>query len=199
MRTVLSIDLGAVAASVLVRRIFQRVACAAFGHRVNNRIFASERGAHRQCPCGAVFLKEDGSETRVSHTLSCFLFGHSYTRMGARDGHCEYVCVTCGHPLLFESEHSSYARKDAFHKQVRYLCGVFGHRVHTVAKRHGMTEYACHCGHSFLCKAQGREKVRHPLVCVFAGHYIRFVECRNGYAEHRCRNCGHTFCFVANT
>jgi hypothetical protein len=34
-------------------------------------------------------------------------------------------------------------------------------------------------------------------VCLFAGHYLRFTERRGHYDEHLCRNCGHTFYFVA--
>jgi hypothetical protein len=41
--------------------------------------------------------------------------------------------------------------------------------------------------------------VRHPLVCVFLGHFVRYVASRSGYAEYVCRNCGHPFCFADPT
>jgi hypothetical protein len=34
------------------------------------------------------------------------------------------------------------------------------------------------------------------LVCLFAGHFLRFTERRGHYDEFLCRNCGHTFYFV---
>ncbi len=37
-----------------------------------------------------------------------------------------------------------------FKKKVRYLCGLFGHRVRHVTTRDGYEEFACFCGHSFL-------------------------------------------------
>ncbi len=177
--------------------IFRRLACALFGHSVDNRAFARYRGALRKCPCGAPFLKGDRSETRVSHTLSCFFFHHVYLKMGARDGHTEFVCEICGHPLLFEIGRSTYASRDAFHKPVRYLCILYGHHLHTVTERNGLTEYACDCGHSFLRREKSRTRFRHPPVCVFKGHYISFVERRGNYDEYLCRNCGHTFSFIA--
>ena len=62
--------------------------------------------------------------------------------------------------------------------------------------RDGFIEYACFCGHSFL-KAQKIEgKIRHPAICVVAGHFIHFLTRRAGYAEYVCRNCGHPFCFA---
>ena len=84
-----------------------------------------------------------------------------------------------------------------FNKKVRYLCGLFGHRVHHVTDRNGFSEYACHCGHTFL-KAQGHmSHITHPLICVASGHRIRYVESRGGWAEYVCRDCGHPFCFAA--
>lgn len=179
------------------RRHFQKIVCLVFGHSVSNRTFANQRGAFRQCPCGDIILKDDGSETHVSHTLSCFFFGHNYTRSEVRDGHSEYICEDCGHPLLFDRDTSAYARRQAFHKQVQYSCIPRGHRLHTVAERHGWVEYACDCGHSFLLPEKGRKKFRHPARCFFAGHRIGFVERRGEFEEFRCRDCGHPFCFVA--
>jgi len=116
--------------------------------------------------------------------------------MCERDGHREYVCVQCGHPLLFAAQTSAYAQRETFRKKVRYLCNLFGHRVHSVAERDGLVEYACDCGHSFLKRRQVEDKITHPLVCLFSGHFIRFVTRRAGYSEYLCRNCGHTFCFI---
>jgi DNA-directed RNA polymerase subunit RPC12/RpoP len=134
----------------------------------------------------------------VTHTVSCFVFGHNYIQIAERAGHHEYVCSRCGHPLLFAIEHDPYARQGAFRKKVRYRCNLFGHHVHHVTERHGFTEYACHCGHSFLKEDAGKEVVKHPLVCLFSGHYVSFTESRGGYDEYRCRNCGHTFYFVVS-
>jgi hypothetical protein len=114
--------------------------------------------------------------------------------MGVRSDHHEYVCTACGHPLLFASE-SLYAWRGEFHKQVRYLCNLFGHDAHLVGQRAGFDEYACHCGHSFLRRGRVKGKLRHPLVCFFAGHFITRLGKRWGAVEYCCRNCGHTFYF----
>ena len=164
------------------------VTCSLFGHRA---------GTTGSCRCGTPILPKDGERTRIRHVLSCFFLGHNYERMATRNEHHEYACRHCGHPLLFPVATDPYATREAFAKKVRYLCNLFGHRVHTVTRRAGATEYACHCGHSFLRDAEGLARVTHPLVCVVAGHFVRFVEDRNGYAEHVCTNCGHTFCFAA--
>jgi hypothetical protein len=167
-----------------------------WGHHVDNRIFRRTAGAPRTCRCGAAYLRE-GAVTRVRHTLSCFLGHHTYEPMTARHGHHEYVCVRCGHPLLFEADTDPYAHRSRFPKKVRYLCGLFGHRVHDVTVRNGFTEQACGCGHTFLLTGGSRSIVRHPLACVLRGHYIAFVERRAGYVEYVCRTCGHPFCFAA--
>jgi hypothetical protein len=89
-----------------------------------------------------------------------------------------------------------YAGGVLFGKKVGYLCNLLGHSVHTVCERNGYTEYACDCGHTFLRRRAGLDRVTHPPVCLFAGHFVRFIERRGGQAEFRCRNCGHTFGFV---
>jgi hypothetical protein len=172
-----------------------RIGCALLGHQVDNRRFAL--AAEKRCVCGERILAEDGSETRVRHTLSCFLRHHTYVKSGERDGHDEYMCTRCGHPLLFRSGQTAYAGLSAFRKRVRYLCNLFGHAVHRVAERRGLTEYACFCGHSFLRPRAGLDWITHPPICSFVGHFVRFVERRDGYSEHVCRNCGHTFGFVS--
>jgi hypothetical protein len=189
-------NVAAVPSESTTERSLRRALCAAFGHRVGNSRFEADPRA-RRCQCGADYLREDGSVTRAAHTLSCFFLGHRYTRMAERDGHAEVACDVCGHPLLFETGRSPYAARRAFTKQVRYACGLFGHEVHPVARRHGMTEYACRCGHSFLLAEAGRSVVRHPLACVAAGHAIRFLERRAGRAEFLCERCGHPFCFAS--
>jgi DNA-directed RNA polymerase subunit RPC12/RpoP len=106
---------------------FADLSCVVWGHVIDNRAFL-ERG--RSClRCGAPILREDGSRTHVGHTFSCFLRHHTYVEGGTRDGHHEYICVRCGHPLLFATESDPYARRDGFMKRVRYLCGLVGHRA----------------------------------------------------------------------
>jgi hypothetical protein len=119
--------------------------CRLWGHHVDNRVFSIEPES-RQCRCGANYLRRDGSLTRVRHTLSCFLGKHTYAPLADRDGCREYVCVQCGHPLVFIDGADPYRRLPGFRKKVRYLCGLFGHRAVEVARRDGAIEYACHCG-----------------------------------------------------
>ena len=183
------------------------LSCALWGHHVDNHRFTAAP-ADRRCGCGATYLAADGSLTRVRHTLSCFLGKHRYTLLTGRDGCREYVCVQCGHPLVYRAAHDPYADSGEFKKKVRYLCGLFGHRVEAVATRDGFVEYACHCGHSFLKPSStgdrgtkvpryGSAIIRHPMICVLLGHYIRYVTSRAGYDEFICVNCGHPFCFVS--
>ena len=175
--------------------LWMRLSCGLWGHVVDNEVFRRTPGS-RHCRCGTEYLPEDGGATHVRHTVSCFLRHHTYVRLADRDGVHEYVCVRCGHPLVFPAEVDRFAHKERFAKKVRYACGIFGHRVHAVAERDGFVEYACHCGHSFLKPAAGTEKIRHPLRCFFFAHRIVFVTIREGYAEYVCSDCGHPFCFV---
>ena len=55
-----------------------------------------------------------GAVTRVRHTLSCFLGHHTYQHLVDRDDHHEYVCVQCGHPLLFAADSDPYADSAIF-------------------------------------------------------------------------------------
>jgi hypothetical protein len=173
-----------------------RLACKLWGHHVDNRAFRQNTGSERYCRCGERYLTTDGSHTRVRHTLSCFLGYHTYARMADRDAHHEYACLQCGHPLVFAADGDPYDGAGEFKKKVRYLCGLFGHRVHRVTVRDGLVEYACHCGHSFLKEEKPIEVIRHPLICVAAGHFVRYLSSRAGYSEYACRNCGHPFCFA---
>lgn len=179
-----------------LRRAFLRASCTLWGHHVDNRVFRTAATEPRHCRCGAAYLGEDRSVTRVRHTLKCFLRHHTYRRLVDRDGYHEYVCIVCGHPLLFREDRDPYDRKPLFEKKVRYLCGLFGHRVERVTARDTFTEYACHCGHTFLKTENDLTLVRHPAICVTGGHYVRFVARRKGFAEYVCRNCGHPFCFA---
>ena len=170
-----------------------RLWCGVWGHAVDNEAFSRDG---RQCTrCGAGMLADDRASIRIGHTLSCFLRHHTYREVARRHQHTEYACIRCGHPLLFRSDADTYTGRIGFEKKVRYLCGVFGHRVHTVTERDGGTEYACHCGHSFVHQPQRREMVRHPLVCVLLGHWVSFVGSRGVYSEYACRTCGHPFLF----
>jgi len=177
-------------------RWWRRLSCWTWGHHVDNAAFRQAAGLSRRCRCGSAYLAEDGSETRVRHTLSCFFGHHTYERLTNRHEHHEYVCVHCGHPLLFHRDADPYTARARFAKKVRYLCGLFGHRVRHVAGRNGFAEYACGCGHTFLKPNAALAHVRHPLACVARGHYVRFVERRAGFAEYVCSTCGHPFCFA---
>jgi len=170
-----------------------RLVCTLLGHAVDRISWHNSGACCRRC--ATTFLSTRAVDTRISHTVSCFLFGHSYHSTGTRDGHNEYVCSQCGHPLLLVIARDPYREYFVFTKKVRYLCNLFGHKVHQVTNRNSFTEYACDCGHSFLKRRSGMVMVKHPLVCLLVGHSVQFVEVRNGHAEFLCRNCGHTFCF----
>jgi DNA-directed RNA polymerase subunit RPC12/RpoP len=171
--------------------------CALWGHVVDNEAFTAGR---RACVrCGIRFLQDEaGAVVRIGHTLSCFFRHHTYERAGVRDGHTEYACVRCGHPLLFRSDADPYASSSHFEKRVRYRCGLFGHRVHVVTSRAGGVEYACGCGHSFIQRPVGESRVTHPLKCFFLAHWVRFVERRGHHSEYACRPCGHPFLFTGH-
>ncbi len=169
--------------------------CAVWGHEVDNHRFLEESG-ERRCRCGAAYRGKDATLTHVRHTLSCFLGHHTYRKLIARDEHTEYVCVQCGHPLLFRADTDPYGDSATFNKKVRYLCGLFGHEVHLVSERDGYREFACHCGHTFLKSERDVTHITHPAICVVSGHRIRYVTSRGGYMEYVCRDCGHPFCFA---
>lgn len=170
------------------------ISCRLWGHHIDNRV-AAVHDVDRRCRCGTPYLARDGSLTRVRHTLSCFLRHHTYVPLSDRHGCREYVCVRCGHPLLFDDAHDPYRKATRFEKRVRYLCGLFGHRVTRVTEREGAVEYGCRCGHTFLKNDGGLATIRHPMVCVLLGHFVRYVTARGGYDEYVCVNCGHPFCF----
>jgi predicted RNA-binding Zn-ribbon protein involved in translation (DUF1610 family) len=176
--------------------LWMRLSCALWGHVVDNAVFKRTAGRTRSCRCGVEYLPEDGTTTHVRHTLSCFLRHHTYVRLADRDGAHEYVCVRCGHPLVFLAGADRFAERGLFTKKVRYACGLFGHRVSEIASRDGFIEYACHCGHSFLKRDGGARTIRHPLICFFTAHRIRFLARRAGYVEYVCEDCGHPFCFA---
>ncbi len=167
--------------------------CLFWGHAVHNDAFLS--GGRACTRCGRAFLNDDERTVHVGHTLSCFFRHHTSEEVVKRHGHTEYACVRCGHPLLFRTDADPYAGGGIFAKRVRYLCGLFGHHVHAVTERDGGTEYACHCGHTFVHLPAARTVVRHPLSCVLMGHWIRFVEARGAWSEYACRTCGHPFLF----
>ncbi|HEX4947310.1 MAG TPA: UbiA family prenyltransferase [Blastocatellia bacterium] len=177
-----------------VRHALARFACFFLGHHFDNR--KSSTNDAGQCPCGEPLLRADDSAVHVRHNLACLLGGHTYEKHGERDGHGEYICTSCGHPMLFVLEVSSYARQDRFRKFVQPRCGLGGHPVHIVTRRDGMTEYACDCGHSFLLPQPALTKVRHPLICLLTGHFIKPFARRDGLREFRCENCGHPFCLT---
>ena len=169
--------------------------CAIFGHRVNNRNWRWGRGL-RHCDCGEAFLNDEGGETRIGHVFKCFFGGHRYRRVGSRHGHNEYACIRCGHPLLIDEAADMYPAQGIFKKRVNYACGLFGHNVHRVTARRGVTEYACGCGHTFLREEARASEIHHPMKCVLAGHFVRCVGAHAGLSEYLCRNCGHPFLFT---
>ncbi len=174
--------------------MFSRAVCFVWGHAVHNAAF---RRHGRACTrCGRACLRDEPGTVRVGHTLSCFLRHHTYERVVERDGHTEYACVRCGHPLLLRASTDPYREAGTFPKRVRYLCGLVGHHVHRVAERDGGTEYACDCGHSFVHQPNGRDVVRHPILCVMLGHWVAFVGIRAAFSEYACRRCGHPFLFA---
>jgi DNA-directed RNA polymerase subunit RPC12/RpoP len=170
-----------------------RLICLLWGHAVHNAAFA--RHGRRCTRCGRECLRDLPGVVRVGHTLSCFFRHHTYERVVERAGHTEYACTRCGHPLLFRTIDDPYSGRGLFRKRVRYRCGLFGHRVHRVTERDGGTEYACHCGHTFVRQPRSQDLVRHPPVCVLLGHWISFIGTRGGWSEYACRNCGHPFLF----
>jgi DNA-directed RNA polymerase subunit RPC12/RpoP len=178
--------------ATLASRFLNEAVCFFFGHDVSVQ---SLHEHDQSCSCGEAVLSEGNPETHVRHNLKCFFGGHKYAKIGVRDGHAEFVCEDCGHPLLFKINDEKYGSHDEFHKPVSYGCIFRGHRLHLVAKRQGLFEYACDCGHSFLLDEANRQRFWHPLICFFAGHFIRLQSKREGMSEFRCRNCGHPFCF----
>jgi UbiA prenyltransferase family len=172
-----------------------RFACFLLGHHFDNRV--SRAGTAGHCHCGEALTQADRTAVHVRHNLACLLSGHTYEKIGERDDHCEYVCESCGHPMLFAIGLSSYSRREHFRKFVRPRCGLGGHPVHIVTTRGGMTEYACDCGHSFLLPQNDLTKVRHPLICLLTGHSIKPFARWGGMREFRCENCGHPFCLTA--
>lgn len=182
-----------------IKAASHRLSCALWGHVVDNQSVARVKSGQRRCRCGAVYLQTDGRTTHIRHTLSCFLRHHTYVVSTERNGAREYVCVRCGHPLVFPVDTDPFAGRAAFPKRVRYACGLFGHPVRTIAARNGFIEYACHCGHSFLGRENVGRTIRHPLVCMLTAHRIRFVVTRGDYAEYVCVDCGHPFCFAGAT
>lgn len=160
--------------------------CSLFGHFVSF-------SPGRECRCGIKILQTDGTQTRIRHVVSCFLAGHQYSFVQTRNEHDEFSCSKCGHPLLFRIDRNAHPHDQPFVKKVRYLCNLFGHQVHAVTGRNGFFEYACNCGHTFVKKQIALKHIKHPVICLFAGHFVRLLCQRSGLDEFYCRNCGHTF------
>src|SRR5688572_18510193 len=97
------------------------ISCALWGHRVDHQLWHPASG-ERLCRCGDVFLKEDATESRIGHVLRCFFRGHWYRRLATRQGHNEYACFRCGHPLLIERTSDTYPAEGVFRKKVSYRC-----------------------------------------------------------------------------
>src|SRR5688572_28911442 len=105
--------------------MLRRMTCAVWGHAVDNRQFAA---TGRQCiRCRRPCLDDQPGYVRIGHTLSCYLRTHTYEPVIDRDGHAEYACTRCGHPLLFALADDPYRGRARFAKRVRYACGLLGH------------------------------------------------------------------------
>jgi hypothetical protein len=147
----------------------------------------------RMCECGQQILNRTGV-TRIRHIVSCFVNGHTYQHVMERNSHEEYMCTRCGHPLLLRRPALHRTRPSRrFRKKVRYLCNLFGHKVHPVTVRQSLFEYACFCGHTFVKRAEEGPKITHPVLCLVAGHYVEWIASRRNLSEFACKNCGHTF------
>ena len=144
-----------------------RLICLIWGHAVDNRVFAE---AGRACTrCGKTCLRDDPTPVRIGHTLSCFLSHHTYEPVGTRDGHMEYACLQCGHPLLFPHDADPYSSRGRFQKRVRYLCGVLGHDVHRVGERHGGVDTPVTAATaSSISRTDGRWSATHYRACCWA-------------------------------
>jgi DNA-directed RNA polymerase subunit RPC12/RpoP len=173
-------------------RFKNAVVCNLVGHDVDNT------EPRERCMCGERIFREDGTPTKIRSNISCFLFFHSYERMARRDAHNEYVCVYCGHTLLFRVDHDPFKEGSRFDKKVAYRCNLRGHHVHQVVERDGYFEYACtSCGHPFLRREDGLTFITH-LPKTILGHAVVFVARRNGYAEFLCADSGHPFCILVD-
>jgi hypothetical protein len=164
-----------------------KLSCLIFGHRAANRT---------NCECLERSLTEDGRLTHVRHIMTCFLGGHTYKRLTDRAGHHEYICQSCGHQWLVSADADPFETTESFVKRPRYWCSVFGHRVYSIGERHGLTEYVCPCGHSFMTPRKSVKKVKHPVTCTLLGHFVRHLCDRLGFSEYVCGICGHTFCYT---
>ena len=56
----------------LTRKLWRKLSCLLFGHKVSNVAFEAMHGSAKHCSCGADYLGAH-EETRVSHTVSCFV------------------------------------------------------------------------------------------------------------------------------
>jgi len=164
-----------------------RLSCLILGHRAANQT---------SCECLERSLTEDGRLTHVRHIMTCFLNGHTYERLTDRDAHHEYICKSCGHQWLVSEKADPFDTKESFVKRPRYWCSVFGHKVYTLGERHGLMEYVCPCGHSFMTRSKTLTRIKHPVTCTLLGHFVRHLADRLGFSEHVCGVCGHTFCYT---
>ena len=104
-----------------------RLSCTLWGHVVDNEVFSYNHDRARRCrQCGLRYLDEDGTRTHVRHTVSCFLRHHTYVRLTDRDGIHEYVCVRCGHPLVFPPVSDRFAERTRFTKRSGICAGFSG-------------------------------------------------------------------------
>jgi hypothetical protein len=162
-----------------------KLSCRILGHRAAN---------HSSCDCLEQSLT-DRFITHVRHILTCFFGGHTYERLTERNAHHEYVCRQCGHQLLVPADSDPFETTTSFMKRPRYWCSLFGHQVYAMGERHGLIEYVCPCGHSFVKWQRDLARITHPLSCTLRGHFVRHLEDRRGYSEYLCSVCGHTFCY----
>lgn len=163
-----------------------KFSCRILGHRAAN---------HSSCACLERSLA-DHFVTHVRHILTCFFGGHTYERLTERRAHREYLCRKCGHQLLVRAWSDPFETRGSFKKRPRYWCSLFGHAVYAIGERHGLIEYVCPCGHSFMKGRRHLDRITHPLSCTLRGHYVRWMGDRLGFSEYVCSVCGHTFCYT---
>ena len=144
-----------------------RLSCFLWGHHVDNHVFKQSDGGGRRCRCGADYLAEDRSITRVRHTL-VVLSRQARLREARRSRRLPRICL---HPVRASSAIRRGARSvrgvaDIQEEGALPLRALRSPRPPRGDSRR-LEEYACFCGHSFLKNVEEAppshvDKIRHP-------------------------------------